>query len=142
MKPSQDLEARLRTALERGGHRLTEQRAAVYGFLVHTDAHPTAEEVFTGVQGSCPSISLATVYKSLETFVTSGLAIKLSHTDGSSRYDGRTDPHHHARCTTCGRVEDVSGHLPLAAVPSPPSSRGFQVTGYRLELTGVCGDCA
>ena len=135
-------EAHLRAALEQSGHRLTEQRAAVYRFLVGTDTHPTAEDVYHGVRRQLPAISLATVYKSLETFVGSGLALKLSYSDGSSRYDGRTDPHHHTRCAVCGEVRDVPGSLPLHQVPGLELAGDFRVTGYRLELTGVCAACA
>ena len=135
-------ENRLRSALAQAGHRITEQRAAVYRFLVDTDTHPTAEDVYLGVRKNLPAISLATVYKSLETFVGSGLALKLSYSDGSSRYDGRTDPHHHARCAVCGDVKDVPGSLDLGLVPGLERADDFHVTGYRLELTGVCGTCA
>ena len=88
----------LRQALEGSGLRFTEQRAAVYRYLLGTTAHPTADEVLGGVRRTLPGISLATVYKSLETLVGCGLAIKLTYADDSARYDGRTDPHHHARC--------------------------------------------
>lgn len=145
MKLSDPVEAqqeRLRRALERSGHRVTEQRAAVYRFLVGTDTHPTAEDVFVRVRQDLPAISLATVYKSLETFVGSGLALKLSYSDGSSRYDGRTDPHHHARCEVCGKVQDVPGEIAMDPFPGLQPAGAFRVTGYRLELTGVCGDCS
>jgi Fe2+ or Zn2+ uptake regulation protein len=132
----------LRRALEAGGQRFTEQRAAVYRFLAETTTHPTADEVFLAVRGEVPGISLATVYKSLETLVGCGLATKLTYGDGSARYDGRTDPHHHARCLGCDRVMDVPGHLPeepLARLRE--GAGGFSVTGYRLELLGFCGEC-
>ncbi|MDH3423282.1 MAG: transcriptional repressor, partial [Gemmatimonadota bacterium] len=58
---------RLRRALEASGQRFTEQRAAVYRCLANTDVHPTADEVFLNVREGLPGISLATVYKSLET---------------------------------------------------------------------------
>ncbi len=133
---------RLRETLEAHGHRFTEQRGAVYGFLSGTDTHPTAEEVFTGVRELVPAISLATVYKNLETLVGCGMALKLTYSDGSARYDGRTDPHHHARCTHCGTVRDVPGSLPRELVAGPEACADFHVTGYRLELTGYCADCA
>ncbi len=133
---------RLRDALEAHGHRFTEQRSAVHRFLSGTDRHPTAEEVFHGVREDMPAISLATVYKNLETLVGCGMAIKLSYSDGSARYDGRTDPHHHARCNRCGSVMDVPGSLPSEMVTDPEAFPGFQVTGYRLEFTGVCAACA
>ncbi len=133
----------LRSALEASGQRFTEQRAAVFRFLASTDVHPTADEVFLTVRRDLPGISLATVYKSLETLVGCGLAVKLTYSDGSARYDGRTDPHHHARCTSCGHVIDIEGGLSREQVDALRSrAHGFKVTGYRLELSGVCPTCS
>ena len=135
-------EAVLREALEANGQRFTEQRAAVYRYLASTDTHPTADEVFTAVRAEIPDISLATVYKALETLVGCGLAMKLTFGDGCARYDGRTDPHHHARCLVCGAVLDVPGRLDAGALAGLGPVSGFDVQGYRLELVGRCTACA
>ena len=138
--PSSEL--RLRKALERSGHRFTEQRAAVYRHLVDTDAHPTADDVYLAVRQDFAGISLATVYKSLETLVGCGLAVKLTYGDGSARYDGRTDPHHHARCLACGRVVDIHGKIADSEIEGlQAGTAGFTVTGFRLELSGYCATC-
>lgn len=137
-----ETEAVLREALEANGQRYTEQRAAVYRFLLSTDRHPTADEVFTTVRSDLPDISLATVYKALETLVGCGLAVKLTYGDGSARYDARTDPHPHARCLTCGRVVDVPGKLDMQMLDRLGPVNGFAVEGYRLELVGHCEHCA
>lgn len=135
-------ESMLREALEANGQRYTDQRAAVYRFLLGTDAHPTADDVFTSVRHDIPDISLATVYKSLETLVGCGLAIKLTYGDGSARYDGRTDPHHHARCLRCESVVDLRGHLDTSALSTQLRPvDGFAVEGYRVELVGYCRSC-
>ncbi len=141
--PSSDMsETILRRALEENGQRFTEQRAAVFRFLRGTESHPTADEVFLEVRQDVPGISLATVYKSLETLVGCGLAVKLSYGDGSARYDGRTDDHHHLRCLGCGRVLDLPGRVDDSEVARlEASAREFRVTGYRLELTGYCAQC-
>ncbi len=135
-------EQRLREALEASGQRFTEQRAAVYRYLAGTDSHPTADEVFLAVRATIPDISLATVYKALETLVGCGLATKLTYGDGSARYDGRTDPHHHARCLLCGAVLDVAGEIDARALAAVEPRRGFRVEGFRLEVIGRCVDCA
>jgi Fur family transcriptional regulator, peroxide stress response regulator len=133
----------LRDALDANGQRFTEQRAAVYRYLSSTDIHPTAEEVFLSVRSSVPIISLATVYKSLETLVGCGLAVKLSYGDGSARYDGRTEPHHHSRCLGCSKIFDLPDHRAFRGLPDLRGNvAGFQVTGYRLELTGYCAECS
>ncbi|MDX1566940.1 MAG: transcriptional repressor [Longimicrobiales bacterium] len=132
----------LRAALEENGHRFTEQRAAVYRYLSETRTHPTADQVFLSVRNEVPGISLATVYKSLETLVGCGLATKLAYADGSARYDGRTDPHHHARCVSCDRVFDVPGTLSQNELESLREGvDAITITGYRLEFTGFCPDC-
>jgi Fur family peroxide stress response transcriptional regulator len=135
-------DVRLRSALEPSGQRFTEQRAAVYRYLADTDVHPTADEVFSAVREDLPGISLATVYKSLETLVGCGLAVKLTFPDESARYDGRTDLHHHARCLVCGRVTDIQGEgddVELETLRRRADS--FTVTGFRLQLSGYCSDC-
>ena len=133
---------RLREALEGSGQRFTEQRAAVFRYLANTDVHPTADEVFLAVRKELPAISLATVYKSLETLVGCGLAVKLSYADHSARYDGRTDPHHHARCVACECVLDLPGEISRQEIDTlRGTARGFTVTGYRLELSGYCPAC-
>ncbi|HEY0671985.1 MAG TPA: transcriptional repressor [Longimicrobiales bacterium] len=135
-------ETMLREALEVNGQRYTEQRAAVYRYLLGTEAHPTADDVFTSVRHEIPDISLATVYKSLETLVGCGLAIKLTYGDGSARYDGRTDPHHHARCLRCGKVIDWPARIDASALAGQlQPMNGFAIEGYRLELVGYCADC-
>lgn len=139
--PRAEPEARLREALEANGQRFTEQRAAVYRFLQGTDRHPSADDVFTTVRHVIPDISLATVYKSLETLVSCGLASKLTYGDGSARYDGRTDPHPHARCLTCGKVLDLPGSLDPSVLASLGELPGFSIEGYRVEVVGVCSSC-
>ena len=133
---------RLRRALEANGQRFTEQRAAVYRYLANTDVHPTADEVFLAVREDVPGISLATVYKNLETLVGCGLALKLTFPDESARYDGCTDPHHHAHCLVCGRVMDIPGEIAEGEMDAlRRQTLGFTVTGYRLQLSGYCAAC-
>lgn len=140
VRPEQ-ADALLRDALEANGQRFTDQRAAVYRCLLGTTAHPTADEVFTTVRADIADISLATVYKALETLVSCNLAVKLSYGDDSARYDARTDDHYHSRCVQCGQVRDVPGQVP-EILPQLHVGDGFRVQGYRVEVIGLCPDCA
>lgn len=131
----------LRQKLEVQGASLTQQRAAVYGFLSRVDTHPTAEEVFLAVKREMPKISLATVYKNLEALVACGLASKLTYGDGAARYDIRIDHHYHSRCLKCGQVRDLE---PTASAELPrliKAPAGFRIEDYRIELTGYCREC-
>ena len=135
----------LRMILESAGLRCTPQRLAVYDVLADADHHPTAEEVYQAVRATIPRISLATVYKSLEALVETGVAAKLpaDASEVSARYDARRDPHYHFRCLRTGAVHDLPTHFDpdLVGKLNPQladylSRQGFQVTGYRLELVG------
>lgn len=137
---TEQAEALLRRALEAHGQRFTEQRAAVYRFLAGTYEHPSADEVFTSVRVEIPDISLATVYKALETLVSCGLAVKLTYGDDSARYDARTDDHYHSRCLRCGIVRDVM--CERVETPRLQVNDGFRVEGVRVEVVGYCTGCA
>jgi Fe2+ or Zn2+ uptake regulation protein len=135
----------LRSTLEAAGWRWTRQRQAVYEFLVRSDPyHPTADEVFRAVKDEVPRISLATVYKALETLEEAGLVTRLPAVgDGPARFDARLEPHYHLRCMKSGRVDDLPTPFDpeLIARLDPDLARrleehGFHVTGYRLELVG------
>jgi Fe2+ or Zn2+ uptake regulation protein len=146
----------LRALLERAGWRCTRQREAVYEFLSQCEGHPSAEEIYQGVKEAVPQISLATVYKALEALEASGLATKLPGGDGSARFDAKCEPHYHLRCLRSGQVEDLpTMYDPNLIAKLDPAlramldSRGFELTGYRLELVGYyrsvsspseCGD--
>jgi Fe2+ or Zn2+ uptake regulation protein len=133
----------LRATLEAGGWRCTPQRLAVYDYLSRASHHPTAEDVYQGVKGTIPKISLATVYKALETLTASGLATKLAAADGTARYDARGDCHYHVRCLRSGAVHDLPTPYDPALIDKLDpelttrlEQEGFHVTGYRLELVG------
>jgi Fe2+ or Zn2+ uptake regulation protein len=142
-------DVQLRTALESEGWRCTPQRLEVYRFLrARVDSHPSAVEVFNGVRRIMPSISLATVYKALEALEAAGLVAKVAAADaGSARYDARAERHYHVRCLRSGRVEDVNAPYDAELLDKLDpglrtglKERGFQLTGYRLELVGYFED--
>jgi Fur family peroxide stress response transcriptional regulator len=139
----------LRRILEKAGLRCTPQRLAVYDHLCQRPHHPTAEEVFQAVRITIPRISLATVYKALESLVAVGAVTKLTAGIGqnSARYDARRDHHYHFRCLRTGTVHDLptSFDPELIAKLDPKLAdyldrHGFHVMGYNLELLGYQGD--
>ena len=125
---------------ERLGRRSTRQRQAVYDYLAGVHHHPTAEDVYLAIKRRLPRVSLATVYNALEVLVGNGLASKLTYGDAAARYDIRTDPHAHARCLSCGRVDDVEA-TPSARWLAGLRVRDFTATGFRFEILGHCRDC-
>lgn len=122
--------------------RQTKQRAAVIRVLQNSRSHPDAAQVHAEVREQLPSVSLGTVYRTLDALVRDGMVMTIERTGQATRYDYKHEhePHHHAVCRSCGAIFDVSVEavpkLPAAALPN-----GFQVTDVHLEFMGICAEC-
>lgn len=84
----------------------TPQRLSVLKVL-HRNEHPTIDELYESIKSEYPSISLATVYKNVNTLKENGVVIEVNMPNGKMRYDIYTKPHIHIVCTKCGGVEDM-----------------------------------
>ncbi|CAM3966550.1 Fur family transcriptional regulator [Cohnella lubricantis] len=128
--------------LKSGGVRMTPQRYAILQFLMESEDHPTADDIFRALSPQYPSLSVATVYNNLKLFVDAGLIRELTYGDDSSRFDSDLSDHYHAICTRCGTMVDFD-HPPVRAVEEAAAQRtGFMVQGHRMEIYGLCPTCA
>ena len=93
--------------LKQSGLKVTPQRLSVLRILDrHT--HPTIDELYDEILKESPSVSLATVYKNLNTLKDEGLVVEVNIVNQKARYDIYECPHIHVVCESCGSVEDVS----------------------------------
>lgn len=121
------------------GLNVTYQRILIYKSLIGTKSHPTAEEIYHEVKTEYPSISLATVYKTLETLADNELISKVTPLHDLARYDGDTTPHHHLVCLECRKIVDIyDDALNRLAIPNADK---FQIFGYRIQFEGLCQSC-
>jgi Fur family ferric uptake transcriptional regulator/Fur family peroxide stress response transcriptional regulator len=124
------------------GQRVTSQRLVILRELRRRGRHATAEEVRRAIRDELPGISTPTVYATLDLLVELGLARKVDAGVGAALYDGRAEPHQHAVCRRCGRVDDVE--LPLATdeLLRAAAASGFVADGVEVVLSGLCASCA
>jgi len=122
------------------GMNVTPQRIAVYRALLESTQHPSPESLYREVRQAMPSLSLATIYKTLETLERLGLVHEVPVISDTKRYDANTDPHHHLVCKMCGRVTDYYSDELDAAVPRR-AIRGFVPESVTVNVTGTCPDC-
>ena len=126
------------------GIAITPQRLAIFRRLAATDRHPSAEELHTAVRREMPTLSLATVYKTLDTLASIGAVRPVSRLGVRGRWDANLAPHHHLVCTSCGAVTDVTEpRLEAAARPAAAvaARHGFEAAGHSVEIFGRCAAC-
>jgi Fur family peroxide stress response transcriptional regulator len=130
----------IRARFKAKGLPLTHQRLAVYEELTARHDHPSAESLYETLKKDYPSLSLATVYKTLQTLHAMGMVARVDSPTAQARYDAIIETHHHAVCTSCGRIEDLFDAR-LDALP-PPKAAGFRVSGHSVHFHGLCAKCA
>ena len=69
--------------------------------------HPSAEMLYKTLRPKYPSMSFATVYKTVEILNRLHVIQILNTGEDSFRYDADISEHHHVQCTCCGKVEDL-----------------------------------
>jgi Fur family peroxide stress response transcriptional regulator len=132
----------LTEALHKAGLRLTPQRVAICNLLANTDRHPTAQMIYDQLRPHFPTLSLATVYNTLETLVEIGAINSLGAAgDESVHYDADTSPHINLACTSCHRVIDLPSRFVKELDKEVVESSGYQIVGARVLYYGLCPEC-
>jgi len=110
------------------------QRVAVAQYVLHTDEHPSADEVWSRVKASFPHVSRATVYNTLNLFVDKGLLRQFVLTEGRTVFDPRVEDHHHFIDEESGCIVDIPWEA--LAVSDVSKLAGFEVREYQVVLRG------
>lgn len=110
------------------------QRVAVGEYVLWTDAHPSADQVFAAVRRSFPMLSRATVYNTLNLFVGKGILRGLVLAEGRVVFDPLLAPHHHFIDDATGDIQDLPWDaLEVNRVDALP---GLEVREYQVVLRG------
>jgi Fur family peroxide stress response transcriptional regulator len=131
----------IRKRFQERGLKFTGQRYAIYNALASSTKHPSVEDLYSTVKKSYPTLSMNTVYNTLEALKEIGIASEISLWHDKARFDANRSPHHHLVCLRCRKIEDLYDdsldHLAL----SPKAKHEYRITGHRVEFHGYCNDC-
>ena len=130
--------------LREKGLKVTPQRLAIYNMLMNTDKHPSAETIYKELVVDNPSISLATVYKTLDSFTSAELIQELSIDGESLHYDYNTAFHPHIICKKCGSVCDIDLDISdeiNSVINKIGSNTKYKVDKEQLFFYGLCENC-
>jgi Fur family ferric uptake transcriptional regulator len=122
--------------------RSTEQRQLLLEIIQQAEGHLDADEIYQQACQKSPSISLSTVYRSLQLFKELGL-IEEHQFNGTRRCYETTlrSKHHHLVCLGCGRIFEFKCSSAERLKSRISREDGFKVTDAEVRLVGYCPEC-
>lgn len=115
------------------------QRVAIMQYLLDHRTHPTADDIYTELVKTMPTLSRTTVYNTLQLLVANQAVLGLTIDQHNMHFDGYTHPHAHFLCRSCGKIFDVevNNHLRKHLFTSDK----FAIEKVELNYMGLCPDC-
>jgi Fur family peroxide stress response transcriptional regulator len=141
-KPESLPDASIVGVLRAKGYKATPQRIAICRFTANSRDHPTAGGIYNEVRRQHPTVSLATVYKTIDLLKEHHIIQELPIVDGDKRFDSNTNTHLNLICVKCGEIRDSNNRLIKDSVEKAAEEERFNITGQNLTLYGVCHQCA
>lgn len=120
------------------GIRPSFQRIKVLEYLRDCQTHPTVEGVFTALTAEIPTISKATIYNTLHTFIEAGLVREINIDTDAQHYDIMLDDHGHFSCLTCRKIYNFRLDYDQLVVDGLEE---FQVHKRDVYFSGFCPAC-
>jgi Fur family peroxide stress response transcriptional regulator len=129
--------------LRQKGIALTPQRMAIAEYLSNSTNHPTADEIHKVIRRKYPTMSLATVYSTLELLKELGEIQELSiRKRGKACFDPNPDIHHHLLCRKCGKILGIAFDYPRSCpILEKETINGCKIEEVQAYLYGICSEC-
>lgn len=131
------------TVISVPGLRSTRQRVAVAAMLESTTQFCSAQDVHDELRRRGESVSLTTVYRTLQGLADAGEVDTLRTDSGESVYRRcSAQRHHHLVCRGCRRTVEVEGPAVESWAERVAAEHGFRDVCHTVEVFGTCADCA
>jgi len=129
-------------ALRSKGYKATPQRIAICRIALNSRAHPSARQVYDEVKKIHPTVSIATVYKTLEVLRDLDLLQEINFPKGKARFDSYMNPHINLICLKCGTITDLDDKTAKEITNRVATTTRFKPTGQRIDVYGICQKCS
>lgn len=136
----------IKNKLRENDLRLTSQRQAILQILLeYRHAHLSVEELYNIAHEHYPELGIATVYRTLDTFVELGIVHKMEFGDKGARYELNVDDgqhyHHHLFCISCGTIIEFNDDLLEKLEERIINESKFLIKDHSLRFYGLCHEC-
>ncbi len=141
MNSTNDRFSQLITSLKKRNFRLTPQRIELIRLIAASEGHPSAGRLFEKIQEKFPTMSHATVYKTLTLLKEMNQVFEID-LHGDSHYDGnRPEPHPHLICIHCNQIIDAEVNLDVESIRLLERGTGYTVLRPQITMYGICPSC-
>ena len=128
-------------ALKDRAFRLTPQRVELVRLIASSEGHPSAAQLYARIKRQYPTMSLATVYKTLNLLKELGQVLEIDLRD-DSHYDGnRPQPHPHLICIKCNKIVDGEADFDPSVIRKLERVSGYKILRSQVSFYGLCPDC-
>jgi Fur family peroxide stress response transcriptional regulator len=128
-------------ALKERHYRLTPQRVELVRLIASSEGHPSASQLHARIKRRFPTMSPATVYKTLALFKDMGQVLEIDLRD-DSHYDGnRPQPHPHLICIKCNKIIDGEVDFDPSAIRKLERASGYKILRSQVSFYGLCPEC-
>ncbi|ONI45404.1 transcriptional repressor [Candidatus Epulonipiscium fishelsonii] len=121
--------------------KVTPQRLSIFYMLKNTTSHPSVETIYSLLRETHPTMSLATVYKTLSVLVDANLVQQINVGENSFRYDATVSPHPHIICSKCNEVHDLHLDFVDEFFYKVQEETNFKLSYQKLYFYGICPTC-
>jgi Fur family peroxide stress response transcriptional regulator len=142
MQDQQKSVATIIQALRSKGFKATPQRIAICRYALNSREHPNAQKIYREVKKTHPTVSLATVYKTLEVLKKIGLIQELTFAQEQTRFDPYLEPHINLVCSRCGAIVDIEDVAVHELIKRVAAAARFAPSSQRLDVYGICEKCS
>jgi Fur family peroxide stress response transcriptional regulator len=141
MNSLQDSDSSIIKSLRGKGYKATPQRIAIGQFVLHNHAHPTAQRIYSEVKKVYPTVSLATIYKTVQILKEVGLIQELNLEKDQARFDPNMELHAHLVCLQCKSINDCTDPIISEIVDRMSNEADFSAGEWNFNIFGICSDC-
>tara|TARA_A200000113_G_scaffold212080_1_gene213295 strand:+ start:208 stop:660 length:453 start_codon:yes stop_codon:yes gene_type:complete len=118
------------------GIRMTAQRSLIIETLIGSDDHPDADQVYRRAVERDQSISLPTVYRTLNLLDDAGIIKKINMNDGKARFESVREDHDHLIDVDNGHIHEFYNQEVKKMLDSIAEKMGYEVIEHRIEIVG------
>jgi Fe2+ or Zn2+ uptake regulation protein len=141
-----DVHVEVAGRLRRAGQRYTSKRRVLIEILAAARSPLSLPEIRSTRRG----LAQSSLYRNLAVLEQARVVRRIVTGEDFARFELAEDlseHHHHLVCSNCGTVKDVSLPSTLerrmeGALTAVATSAGFTPAAHRVDVIGICSDCA